>query len=148
MSSSESDLRRGLAVLDQYREQIEGLGQQQEIIRVSLEEHLRARETLTRLKAAGKDSEVLVPLGANAFAVASVRETEKAYVGIGSDLIVYDDVERQLARLEVRINQITEAANAVGQRLAEMQQRAEVQGAAVQNLYDRLQAPAAPGRKK
>lgn len=148
MSSSESDLRRGLAVLDQYREQIEALGQQQEIIRASLEEHLRARETITRLKEARKDTEVLVPLGANAFAVASVRDTDKAYVGIGSDLIVYDDIERQLARLEVRINQITDAANAVGQRLGEMQQRAEAQGAAVQNLYDRLQAPAATGRKK
>ncbi len=148
MSSSESDLRRGLAVLDQFREQIEALGQQQEIIRVSLEEHLRARETLTRLKEAPKDTEVLVPLGANAFAVASVRETEKAYVGIGSDLIVYDDIDRQLARLEGRLNQITDAANAVGQRLVEMQQRAEVQGAAVQNLYDKLQVPPAPGRKK
>jgi prefoldin alpha subunit len=148
VSSSESDLRRGLAVLDQYREQIDALGQQQEIIRASLEEHLRARETITRLKEARKDTEVLVPLGANAFAVASVRDTDKAYVGIGSDLIVYDDIDRQLARLEARINQITDAANAVGQRLGEMQQRAEAQGAAVQNLYDRLQAPAATGRKK
>ena len=148
MSGSEADLRRGLAVLDQYRDQLETLAQQQEIVRTSLEEHLRARETLTRLREAGKDAEVLVPLGANAFAVASVRETQKAYVGIGSDLVVYDNVEQQLARLESRINQITEAANAIGQRLAEMQQRAEAQGAAVQTLYDRLQSPPAATRKK
>jgi prefoldin alpha subunit len=148
LSGSEADLRRGLAVLDQYRDQLETLAQQQEIVRVSLEEHLRARETLTRLREAGKDAEVLVPLGANAFAVASVRETQKAYVGIGSDLVVYDEVDKQLARLESRINQITEAANAIGQRLGEMQQRAEAQGAAVQTLYDRLQAPPAATRKK
>ena len=53
MSSSEADLRRGLAVLDQYREQLESLAQQQEIVRVSLEEHMRARETLLRYQEAG-----------------------------------------------------------------------------------------------
>lgn len=145
MSASEADLRRNLAVLDQYREQLEALGQQQEIVRASLEEHMRARETLSRLKEAGPGAEVLVPLGANAFAVASAKETEKAYVGIGSDLVVFDEIGRQLERLDARIKQITDAANAIGQRLAEMQARAEAQGALVQNMYDRLQAGPAPG---
>ena len=89
MSASETDLRRGLAVLDQYREQLEALAQQQEIVRASLEEHMRARETLLRYQQAGKGAEVLVPVGANAFVVASSLETEKAFVGIGSDLVLY-----------------------------------------------------------
>jgi len=59
-----------MAVLDQYREQIEALAQQQEIVRISLEEHMRARETLTRYREAGKGAEVLVPVGANSFLVA------------------------------------------------------------------------------
>ena len=147
MSAPEADLRRGLAVLDQYREQIEALGQQQEIVRASLEEHMRARETLSRLKEAGADAEILVPLGANAFAVASARDVEKAYVGIGSDLVVFDEIGRQLERLDARIKQITDAANAIGQRLGDMQARAEAQGALVQNLFDRIQTGPAPGGK-
>lgn len=139
MSAGETDLRRGLAVLDQYREQLEALGQQQEIIRVSLEEHMRARETLTRYQQAGKGAEVLVPVGANSFIVAESKETEKAFVGIGSDLILYDEIPKQIERLDTRIRSISDAMNAVGQRLAELQQRAETQGAAVQNLYDRMQ---------
>ena len=43
MSLGESDLRRGIAVLDQYREQIEALAQQQDLVRISLEEHLGRR---------------------------------------------------------------------------------------------------------
>ena len=145
MSASEADLRRNLAVLNQFREQLEALGQQQEIVRASLEEHMRARETLSRLKEAGSGAEVLVPLGANAFAVASAKDTEKAYVGIGSDLVVFDEIERQLERLDARIKQITDAANAIGQRLAEMQARAEAHGALVQTMYDRPQAGPARG---
>lgn len=145
MSASESDLRRGLAVLDQYREQLEALAQQQEIIRVSLEEHMRAKETLLRYKEAGKGAEVLVPVGANAFLVAEVKDADKAFVGVGSDVILFDDIPKQVERLDARIKSISEAMASIGQRLAELQQRAESQGAAVQSLYDRLQGGAGAG---
>jgi chaperonin cofactor prefoldin len=57
---------------------------------------------------------------------------------------VYDDVPKQIERLEARIKSITDAANAIGQRLGEMQRRAEAQGAAVQDLYDRIQTKGGP----
>jgi prefoldin alpha subunit len=144
MSAPESELRRGMAVLDQFREQIEALAQQQEIIRISLEEHLRARETLTRYREAGRGAEVLVPVGANSFLVAESKDVDRALVSIGSDLLVYDDIPKQIERLDGRIKSITEAANTIGGRLAELQRRAEVQGAAVQDLYDRIQTRGAP----
>jgi prefoldin alpha subunit len=144
MTAPESQLRRGIAVLDQFREQIEALAQQQEIIRISLEEHLRARETLTRYREAGRGAEVLVPVGANSFLVAESKDVDRAFVSIGSDLIVYDDIMKQIERLDGRIKSITDAANTIGGRLAEMQRRAEAQGAAVQDLYDRIQTQGAP----
>ena len=144
MSLGESDLRRGIAVLDQFREQIEALAQQQEIVRISLEEHLRAKETLTRYREAGRGTEVLVPIGANSFLVAESKDVDRALVSIGSDLIVYDDITKQIERLDARIKSISEAGNAIGQRLGEMQRRAEAQGAAVQDLYDRIQPKGAP----
>jgi len=99
VSLGESDLRRGIAVLDQYREQIEALAQQQDLVRISLEEHLRAKETLTQYRQAGRGAEVLVPIGANSFVAAESKDVDKA----------------------------------------------EAQGAAVQDLYERLQAGAPPG---
>jgi len=147
VSAGETELRRGIAVLDQYRAQIETLAQQQEIIRISLEEHMRARETLVRYREAGKAAEVLVPIGANSFLVAQSKDIDKAFVSIGSDLLVYDDVDRQVERLDARIKSITEAANAIGQRLGDFQRRAEAHGAAVQDLYDRLQGPGTPGER-
>jgi len=147
VSLGETDLRRGMAVLDQYREQIEALAQQQEIVRISLEEHMRARETLTRYQEAGKGAEILVPVGANSFLVAASKDVDRAFVSIGSDLLVYDDIKQQIERLDGRIKSITDAANAIGQRLGELQRRAEAQGAAVQDLYDRLQAKGAPGER-
>ena len=150
MSSSETDLRRGMAILEQYRAQIESLAQQQEIVRLSLEEHLRAKETLSRYREAGKGAEVLVPVGANAFVVSEVRDHDKALIGIGSDLIVYDAIPSQIERLEARITSISEAANAIGQRLAELQRRADAQGAFVQEAYESLASKglAEPGERE
>jgi prefoldin alpha subunit len=147
VSAGETELRRGIAVLDQYRAQIETLAQQQEIVRISLEEHMRARETLVRYQQAGKASEVLVPIGANSFIVAESKDVDKAFVSIGADLIVYDDIAKQIERLDARIKSINEAANAIGQRLGDLQRRAEAHGAAVQDLYDRLQEPGTPGER-
>src|SRR3989475_11226420 len=100
---------------------------------------MRARETLLRYQEAGKAAEVLVPIGANSFLVAQSKDIDKAFVSIGSDLLVHDDIDRQVERLDGRIKSITEAANAIGQRLGDLQRRAEAHGAAVQDLYDRLQ---------
>src|SRR5207245_7434181 len=83
VSLGETDLRRGMAVLDQYREQIEALAQQQEIVRISLEEHMRARETLTRYQEAGKGAGALVPVGAQSFLVPESKHVNKASVAIG-----------------------------------------------------------------
>jgi len=140
MSTSEADLRRDVAVLEQYRTQIEALAQQQEILRVSLEEHLRARETLLRFQQAGKGAEILVPLGANSFVVAEIKDSEKAFVGVGSDLVVHDAIPAQMERLDQRIKSITDAANAIAQRIEQVQRRAEAQSAAVQESYERMQA--------
>lgn len=138
MSSTEADLRRGMAVLEQYRAQAEALAQQHEVVRLSLEEHMRARETLLRYKEAGKGAEVLVPVGANSFVVSEVRDAEKALVGIGSELVVYDSIPAHIERLDARIQSIKEAANAIAERLTEVQRRADAQGAFVQNVYESL----------
>src|SRR2546427_11862356 len=85
---------------------------------------MRARETLVRYQEAGKAAEVLVPIGANSFLVAQSKDVDKAFVSIGSDLLAYDDMDRQVERLDARIKSITEAANAIGQRLGDLQRRA------------------------
>src|SRR2546425_1327976 len=144
VSAGETELRRGIAVLDQYRAQIETLAQQQEIIRISLEEHMRARETLVRYQEAGKAAEVLVPIGANSFLVAQSKDIDKAFVSIGSDLLVYDEMDRQGERPDARIKSITEAANAIGQRLGDFQRRAGGHRAPPPPPSDRARGPGAP----
>src|SRR5437879_524703 len=108
---------------------------------------ISGRVRLGRARQPGKGARVLVPVGANSFLVAASKDVDRAFVSIGSDLLAYDDIKQQIERLDGRIKPITDAANAIGQRLVELQRRAEAQGAAVQDLYGRLQAKGAPGER-
>ena len=92
-----------------------------------------------RYQEAGEGAEILMPVGAQSFLVGQVKEADKALVGIGSDVVVYDAIPAQLERLDARIKSITEAANVLGQRLADVQRRAEAQGAFVEDAYANLQ---------
>src|SRR2546426_2781173 len=106
---------------------------------------MRARETLLRYQEAGKAAEVLVPIGANSFLVAESKDIKKAFVSIGSDLLVYDEMDRQVERLDARIKSITEAANAIGSRLGDLQRRAGGPRAAGPGLFHPPQGAGAPG---
>src|SRR2546427_1595450 len=123
------------------------MAQHQEIVRISLEEHMRAREPLLRYREAGKAAEVLVPIGANSFLVAESKDIKKAFVSIGSDLLVYDEMDRQVERLDARIKSITEAANAIGSRLGDLQRRGGGPRAGGPDVHYPLQRPRPPGRR-
>jgi prefoldin alpha subunit len=141
---SEEELRRAATVLDNYRAQLEALGRQSDLVRQSLEEFRRARETVVRYQEAGASKEVLVPIGANSFLRATSADPGHVLVGIGSDLVIEDASETAVRRLEMRIQSLEEAGQAVGGKIEEVQARIEAQSAAVEELYAKEQG-AAPG---
>ena len=149
MSVSETELRRAVSVLDQYRAQLETFQRQQEVLSLSLEELLRAKETMTRYKKAGRGAEVLFPVGANAFLFGQVEDPDHAIIGIGSDVLVQEPIPKAVERLDARIKSLQEALGGLGSRIAELDTRVSAQEEFVQSVYDRIsegQAQAVPGK--
>jgi len=148
VSASETELRRGIAVLDQYRAQIETLAQQQEIIRISLEEHMRARETLVRYREAGKAAEVLRADRARIRSSSrsrrtSTRRSSRSAPTSWCTMTWTDKSNGSTAGSNRSPRRRTRSESALG----DLQRRAEAHGAAVQDLYDRLQGPGTPGER-
>lgn len=140
MSVSETELRRAIAILDAYRAELEALQRQSDIVQLSLEEFLRARETLARFQQAGAGAELLVPIGANSYVLATSRDVETAFVSIGSEYIIQDGVPSALERLDDRIQSIRETAENVGARLVELERRVQAQSDFVQSTLETLQS--------
>lgn len=141
---SEEEVRRAALVLDSQRTQLENLARQEEILQLSLEELLRARETVSRTKQAGKGAEVLVPVGAGAFLIMNVKEENKALVNIGTDIVLEESADKVIERLETRIKEIEEANKGLSERISDLDDRVRVQARFVQDLYDKMKKEA-PG---
>ncbi|HLE46035.1 MAG TPA: prefoldin subunit alpha [Thermoplasmata archaeon] len=138
MSVSEAELRRAVSVLDAYRAQFDALQKQQEILALSLEEMMRARETMARYKQAGKGAEILVPVGGNAFLFGQIANADRAVIGIGSDVLVEEPIPAALERIDGRIKQVQEAVGGLGQRIADLDARVQAQSEFVQGVYEKL----------
>lgn len=136
----ESELQQTIAALETSRAQLTALARQEEMLRVSLEEYARARETMVRYAETPIGTEILVPIGANSFLFANVADAEKCIVGIGSEVALEDTLERATDRLDHRIKQLQEVEEELIKRISELEDRVNSYTVAVQRGYDRLQA--------
>ena len=142
--SKEEEIRRAATILDNQKAQLESLARQEELLQYSLEELLRARETVRNTKKAGQGAEMLVPVGAGAFLSMNVKDADRALMSIGSDLVVKESVDKVLERLDTRIKEIEEADKSLSERISDLDSRVRVQARFVQDLYDKTKNEA-PG---
>jgi len=133
------DLQQAVTEYETLRAQLESLNQQSEMLRLSLEEHMRAKETMIRFQKGGKDAEILVPVGANSFLFAKIEDPDKAIMGIGSDITVEESMEGAVKRLETRIEDIEKALQGLAGRMVETSQMVEEKSELVKDLYSKTQ---------
>ncbi len=134
------DLRQAVAALETARAQLDALARQDEILRVSLEESARARETMVRYQEAPVGTEILVPIGSNSFVFASLADSERCIVGIGSEVALEDTMDKAIKRLDNRIKQLQEIQEDLVRRIGEAEDRLNQYSLAVQQAYAEAQA--------
>ncbi|MGD0588705.1 MAG: prefoldin subunit alpha [Thermoplasmata archaeon] len=105
---TEEQVQEDLLRLDAYRNQLNALLQQHQILSASRQDHGRARESLEGVDRAPANVELLLPLGGETFVRGSVDRSAPVLVGVGSGIVV--EMERPkvvelLAERSVRIDQ-------------------------------------------
>lgn len=150
----ESDLQNMLGILNQTRDQLEQFRTQAELLRISVEEHKTAVETLEAYKDLKKGEEVLVPVGANVFIHAHSTGSKVAITELGAGISAELPIEAAVEKLRKRVEKIEASRKKVvegGQRLEASADSLEQQ---IQMAYGELSAAEAgasarghPGRK-
>jgi prefoldin alpha subunit len=107
----EQQVQEDLARLEAYRSQLSQMLQQHQVLAASHGDHVRARESLEGLDRASHDSEVLLPLGGEAFIRGQPDRTGPVLLGIGSGYVAEIERPRAIEILAERTKQIEEAAN-------------------------------------
>jgi prefoldin alpha subunit len=105
---TEEQVQEDLLRLEAYRNQLNALLQQHQILSASRQDHGRARESLEGVDRSPAGAEMLMPLGGETFVRGSVDRNAPVLVGVGSGIVV--EMERPkvvelLAERSVRIDQ-------------------------------------------
>jgi len=106
---------------------------------MSLEETLRARETMKAMLIAKEGDELLIPVGASSFVPAKASGSGKVIVGIGNRMSVEKDLDDAVKFMDEGVNEISEALKKVGESINEMETNARNLSLAVQQEYQRRQ---------
>ncbi|MCL2712577.1 MAG: prefoldin subunit alpha [Methanomassiliicoccaceae archaeon] len=136
---NDDELRKALSALEIYKVQLDALAQQVQILQMSLEEAIRARETLKAFLNAKEGDELLVPIGASSFVTAKATGDKKAIVGIGNRVSAEKNIDEAVAFMEGSAKEISEALKRSGESMAEMEINANNLSMAVQQEYQRRQ---------
>ncbi len=115
------------------------MAQQSNFFKLSLEETLRARDTLKAFAKAKEGDEILVPAGASTFVIATVTSKKKAIVGIGNKVSIDMDLEQAAKYMADSVEEVQEAMKKLSDAIQEMNVKARELSLAVQQEYQRRQ---------
>ncbi len=139
MNMNDDEFRQAMATLEAYKVQLDAMAQQSNFFKLSLEETLRARDTLRAFADAKEGDEILVPAGASSFVIATVTSKRKAVVGIGNKVSIDMDLDDAAKYMATGAEEVQEAIKKLNDAIQEMNAKARELSLAVQQEYQRRQ---------
>ena len=139
MNMNDDEFRQAMAALEAYKVQLDAMAQQSNFFKLSLDETMRARDTLKAFAEAKEGDEILVPAGASSFVIATVTSKRKAIVGIGNKVSVDMDLEEAAKFMADSVEEVQDALKKLTEAINEMNARARELSLAVQQEYQRRQ---------
>lgn len=135
MNLEDNELRQAIAAMESYKERVEALSRQVQVLRVSLEEVTMSADALKAFKNAKEGDEIMVPVGASSFITVKVTSNRNVVVGIGSNISVEKDIDDAISYMDANNAEIAEALKKSAEALNEAQQALTTISNAVQQEY-------------
>lgn len=135
MNVNDSELRQAIALVDAYRERVEGMSRQVQVLRVSFDEVSLALESVKAFKDAKEGDEIMVPVGASCYIPVKVTGNRSVVTNIGSGVSVQKTADESIEYLEANAAEINEALKKSMETLNEAQQNLAAMSETVQQEY-------------
>lgn len=139
---TEEQVQEELMRLEAYRNQLNALLQQHQMLGSSRIEHDRARETLEALDHLSADAELVIPLGGDTYVRGSAARGSTVLLGIGSGVVVEMDRPKVVELLAQRLTRIDQAAREMDGQIRTLEERVEMISARLESLS---RAPSSAG---
>lgn len=135
MNLDDNELRQALAVMESYKQRVEALSEQVQVLRVSLEEVTMTSNAIKAFKDAKEGDEIMVPVGASSFITVQVTSNKNVVVGIGTNISAEKSAEEAVEYMDANGAEISEALKKSVEALNEAQVALTNVSNAVQQEY-------------
>lgn len=132
---NDTELRQALALVDAYKDRVEAMTRQVQVLRMSLDEVTVALEGVKAFRDAKDGEEIMVPVGASCFIPVTVGSRRTVITGIGSGISADKTTDQAVEYLEANSAEISEALKKSVEALNEAQQNLAAMTQTVQNEY-------------
>jgi prefoldin alpha subunit len=128
--SKEDQFRRVVYELQLMDGSVQVLQQRMQILSAAIADLRLAQQSLNDLKNVDAKTPILIPVGGGTFVNAELGEMKKVIVGVGADVSVEMELDKAIADISSRLEEVEKAQAAVDQQLtqivAQMQSHQEV----------------------
>lgn len=152
---AQEELSQSMETLEMAKMRLENMSKEAEILQMSLNEHIRALETLKAYAKAGEGKEILIPVGAGTFLPAKSTGANTALVSIGTGLSVEKKLDEAVVTLEKSAGEVELEERKLIQEMKNLEKQAQLLSQRVQMLSqggpaegEQAPPPKRPSRKK
>lgn len=131
-----------MSAIDLSRAQLDNVTRQQEIVRTSIEEHLRAKEALAQYSKTAENEELLIPVGAGVFIHAKAGDRKSCVTSIGAGVLIEKSIEETEKLLDGRIEELKRASQELDEQAEKITYAIEQLSKEAREQYEALQRPA------
>jgi len=131
---ADEELSQSMEALEMAKMRLENMSKEAEILQMSLNEHIRALETLKAYSKVGEGKDILVPIGAGTFLPARSTGGGNALVSIGVGLTVEKKLDEAIEALEKSAGEVELEERKLLQEMKNLEKQAQLLSQRVQSL--------------
>jgi prefoldin alpha subunit len=138
--TKDEELTRYMAVIEQYKEQMNSLDMQASYIQAAIMDYNKAKMTLEQLSKTNKNDEILLPIGGSTFIKASTTDSSKVLFDIGAGLVCEKTSQDAVKKIDSRIEDLQKTQEKLSTIMQNLQNEAtEVYAKAQRLLVEKRQ---------
>ncbi|RLE55128.1 MAG: prefoldin subunit alpha [Thermoprotei archaeon] len=137
------DIIRIVQEAELLRNILQNLQRQASIVSSLIREIEVTREVLRQVKTLNPDNEILVPLGATTYIRATIRDRERALIGIGANYMIEVPIEDVISILERRQKELEKNLESIQTNMTQVATRLSQ----IESLLERIRSELASRRE-
>jgi prefoldin alpha subunit len=137
--TQEEDITRNLTLIEYYKQQLESLDMQMQMLQSALAEHQSARLTVDQLQTNQGKTDILIPTGGGVYINGTLGTTSTMLVNIGSCYLMEKTPTETLAKIDEHIKRIQDNQERLYQLATRLQNEAEELSQKTQQMMEASQ---------